>query len=483
MIFNKSKLLIFSLIMLFLTIGASIAQTGSISGLARDKKTGEALPGVMVIIEGTTTGATADFDGKFIINNVRPGSYKLKATYISYSPFSTENVQVSAGKTTSVSIDMSESTVELQEVKVTGVKRTNTEIAMINTTRMSPVVSIAISGQQILRSQDRDASEVIKRLPGTTIIDDRFIVVRGLSQRYNSVWLNNTATPSSEADAKAFSFDVIPASMIENMIIVKSPSPELPADFTGGFVKITTVNLPETNSFFAAYGTGISQGTTFENFSSYQPSPTDWLGFDNKFRSLPAEMPAHLNDYDLATNPDVRNRITDLGRELNKTWTPVDGTAIADQRFSIGFNKRFKAGSQDFGNITSVTYSNTSNYDRILNNNYSIYNYSEDKSSYVDEFEDDQYTRNVKAGIMHNWTWYPTSGSRIEFRNLLNQIGMNRTTERYGREWNNNGRYIRSTELKYMNRTIYSGQLAGQHTTASENLNVDWVAGYSFSNK
>ena len=153
-------------------------------------------------------------------------------------------------------------------------------------TRMSPLVSIAISGQQILRSQDRDASEVIRRLPGTTIIDDRFIVVRGLSQRYNAVWLNNAATPSSEADAKAFSFDVIPASMIDNMIIVKSPAPELPADFSGGFVKITTTNLPEKNSFFVSYGTGIGQGTTFNGLSQYQKSGTDWLGFDNGFRCI-----------------------------------------------------------------------------------------------------------------------------------------------------------------------------------------------------
>ena len=205
---------------------------------------------------------------------------------------------VSAGKTTKVPVELAENTVALQEVKITGVKKTNTDVAMINTTRMSPLVSIAISGQQILRSQDRDASEVIKRLPGTTVIDDRFIVVRGLSQRYNGVWLNNTATPSSEADAKAFSFDVIPASMIENMVIVKSPAPELPADFSGGFVKITTVNLPEKNSFFMSYGIGIGQGTTFEDFNRYQPGKTDWLGFDNGYRSLPKEMPAHLSSYE-----------------------------------------------------------------------------------------------------------------------------------------------------------------------------------------
>ena len=215
---------IISIIVCIILFPASVfAQTGSIEGTATDKNSKEALPGVTVILEGTTIGTSADIDGHFIIQNLKPGNYKIKASYIAYEPVLIENVNVIADKTTIVPVILSENIVSLDEVTVSGVKKTNTEISMINVTRMSPLVSIGISGQQILRSQDRDASEVIRRLPGTTIIDDRFIVVRGLSQRYNAVWLNNSATPSSEADVKAFSFDVIPASMIENMIIVKSP--------------------------------------------------------------------------------------------------------------------------------------------------------------------------------------------------------------------------------------------------------------------
>jgi hypothetical protein len=232
----KFKHGIISLLLILSFPVAGFAQTGKIEGIATDKKSKETLPGVMVTIDGTTIGAMADIEGHFLIPNVKPGKYKIKASYISYSPFIIEDVTVVADKTTNISVSLSENTVSLEGVTITGVKKTNTDVAMINVTRMSPLVSIAISGQQILRSQDRDASEVIRRLPGTTIIDDRFIVVRGLAQRYNAVWLNNTATPSSEADAKAFSFDVIPAAMIENMIIVKSPAPELPADFSGGFV-------------------------------------------------------------------------------------------------------------------------------------------------------------------------------------------------------------------------------------------------------
>lgn len=479
---RKTRLSVFLLLLLTSVIAS--AQTGSIEGTALDKKTHEALPGVTITIEGTAIGASAGIDGSFAIANLKTGKYTLRVSYISYNPVVMQDVRVEAGKSTKVTIEMSENTVALEGVTVTGVRKTNTEVAMINTTRMSPLVSIAVSGQQILRSQDRDASEVIKRLPGTTIIDDRFIVVRGLSQRYNAVWLNNAATPSSEADAKAFSFDVIPATMIENMIIVKSPAPELPADFSGGFVKINTVNIPEKDSYFASTGIGIGEGTTNKPFLKYSGSSTDWLAVDNGFRDLPAEMPAHLNSYELASNPEIRNRISTLGQKLNKTWLPASINAAPDQRLSLGFNKRIKTGSHTFGNVTSLTYSNTYNSDRLSNNTYSIYDYRNDVPSYIEEFYDNQFTNTVKAGILHNWSWSPSANHKIEFRNLLNQIGMNRVSEREGREWNNNGRYIKSTELRYMNRTVYSGQLAGDHSFGAEgNLKIDWVAGYSLSTK
>jgi hypothetical protein len=458
-------------------------QTGSIEGKATDNKTGEALPGVMVSLDGTTMGAAADIQGKFIILNVKPGKYKVRASYISYDPIVFENVTVASGEKTTIPVIMSENTVALKEVTITGVKKTNTDVSMINTTRMSPLVSIGISGQQILRSQDRDASEVIRRLPGTTIIDDRFIIVRGLSQRYNGVWLNNAATPSSEADIKAFSFDVIPASMIDNMMIIKSPAPELPADFSGGFVKINTINLPEKNSAFISYGTGFSQGTTGKSFLKYKGSLTDWLGFDNGTRALPSDMPSHLNQYESATNQEVLNRINTLGQSLNKNWTTSSSVPIPDQRFSAGFNKRFNVGSHSFGNVTSLTYSNTRNHDDIESNNYTIYDFKNDKPSYVDQFLDKQFSNTVKLGLMSNLAWFTASGSKIEFRNLFSQVGMSRTTERNGREWYNDGRYINTTELRYVSRSIYSGQISGEHAFNNATSKLDWNLGYSFSNK
>lgn len=165
--------------MLCLISAGAMAQTGSIRGIAKDKATGESLPGVTIILEGTTIGASADAEGGFLIQNVNPGVYTVKASYISYNSTTTENVVVESGKTATVNFLLSQGAVKLQDVTITAERKTNTEASVIAAIKMSPLVSIGISNQQILRSQDKDASEVIRRLPGTSIVDDRFIIVRG----------------------------------------------------------------------------------------------------------------------------------------------------------------------------------------------------------------------------------------------------------------------------------------------------------------
>jgi outer membrane receptor for ferrienterochelin and colicin len=113
---------------------------------------------------------------------------------------------------------------QLGEVNVTGVERKNTSAAMIQVTKNSPVIVSNVSAQEIGLTQDTNAGEVIHRVPGVSLIDDKFVMVRGLSQRYNNVWINGGAVPSSEADARAFSFDIIPSSQIDNLTIIKSPT-------------------------------------------------------------------------------------------------------------------------------------------------------------------------------------------------------------------------------------------------------------------
>ncbi len=480
------NLTIKTIIFLLTSISLStLAQTstGTIAGVVRDAATGETMPGVNVVIEGTLRGASTDSEGLFTIPSVTPGTYKLMFTFISYKPLTVEGIEVRGGAVTEIAATMTDQSVELDDIVVVATKRNDSEVSVMTNIRSSPVVVSGISAQLISRTQDKDASEVVRRLPGVSIVDDKFIVVRGLSARYNNVWLNNSSAPSLEADTRSFSFDLIPSSMIENIFILKSPTAELPADYSGGFIKISTTGIPNENNFFVSYGTAFRQYSTFSNFMKEEGSSTDWLTLGARYRRLPENMPAHLDNYETATNPEIQNRVTEIGRSLNNSWEANPVKALPDQKVAIGLNRRFGKGNFIAGNVTSLTYSYSNSYTAVQNNNYSIYNYAYDTPGILDEFTDRQYKTNARVGLMHNWTVYPVEGLKLEFRNFFTSTSNSRVTLREGRDWYNNGRFVKSGETQYSNRIIYSGQLGGEMMFNDGKTIIDMTGGYSLSAK
>jgi hypothetical protein len=271
--------------------------------------------------------------------------------------------------------------------------------------------------------------------------------------------------------------------MIESIFILKSPTAELPADYSGGFIKVSTTGIPAKNGFFFTYGTTFRQYSTFNEFYREPGTKTDWLTAGAAYRSLPDNMPTHLDQYDAATNPEIRNRVTEIGRSLNNTWEPVSATAIPDQKVTIGVNSRFEKGKFIAGNVTSLTYSYSNSYNLVENNSYSIYNFSYDTPGILDEFADKQYKTNARIGLLHNWSCYPADGLKIEFRNFFTSTGQSRVTLREGRDWYNNGRYIKAGEVGYNNRLIYSGQLGAEKLFNEGKTIIDLTLGYSLSSK
>lgn len=479
----KNLTLTIALILFSLLYSGLYAQnaSGIITGVVSDQATGETLPAVNVVIEGTLRGASTDAEGRFTIASVSPGRYNLVLSFISYKPLRIEGVEVKAGNITEISASMTDQSVELSDIVVVATKRNDSEVTIMTNIRSSPVVVSGISAQLISRTQDKDASEVVRRLPGVSIVDDKFIVVRGLSSRYNNVWLNNSSAPSLEADARSFSFDLIPSSMIENIFILKSPTAELPADYSGGFIKISTTGIPSENRFFVSYGTAFRQYSTFGDFLQEKGTKLDWLTMGTSHRGLPDGMPAHLDIYESATNQDIRNRVTELGRSLNNQWAGVAVTAMPDQKAAIGLNTRFQKGNFIAGNVTSLTYSYSNDFTSVQNNSYSIYNYAYDTPGILDEFTDRQFNTSARIGLMHNWTLYPLEGLKLEFRNFFTSTSGSRITLREGKDWYNNGRSVRSGETMYNHRLIYSGQIGGEQLFNEGKTVIDFTAGYSLS--
>ncbi len=471
-------------IFLSLFIFETHGQSGTIQGTITDAKTGESLIGTNIILQGTYTGTTSDLDGNFRLQNINPGTYNLVVSYISYNQ-QIIRVTVKANETTRIDVKLEPATLEIESVKVTATRRTNTEMALVSSLKASNVVANGISNQQIIRSQDKDASEVVRRVPGITIRDGRFVIVRGLVERYNVTWLNGIPAPSSEADMRSFSFDLIPSNQIDNILIYKTPAPELPADFAGAAIQISSLGFADKNSFGISYSAGYVEGTTFQEYYKYKGGKYDWLGFDDGTRALPHGFPSTKEFRALASNSSAEDKlkIQELGRSFNKIWTPdLVKAAPMNQTFNMSVSRYFLLGKTSLGLVSSILYNKTIDSDHILRRGYQAYNTILDKSNPYYKYNDDKYKETARAGALLNINFVFGSNQKIEFRNLFNQQGSSSTTLRTGQNFYG-GNFEKNYELDYQSRLTFSSTLGGKHTLFNQLSSFDWTFGYAYADQ
>lgn len=450
------------------------AYAADIKGKVTDSTTGEPLIGATIQIDGTPKATATDIDGLFAFSGLdENANYTLTIKYISYKTKKIDGVRAEAQPQV-IEIKLTPDEQTLNEVTVTGVARKNTEIAVIQMTKSSPVIVSNVSAQEITKTQDTNAGEVIRRVPGVSLIDDKFVMVRGLSQRYNNVWINGGAVPSSEADSRAFSFDLIPSSQIDNMQIVKTPSPEYPADYTGGFITITTKDIPAENTAELSVGGNWNDITSFSDFKYAKGSGTDFLGFDSGMRGLNGGINSTLNSI-------AGNGVDLLNNHLNNDWRVRNMNPVGDLKLSGSLGRRWKLGDRQLGMIAAFNYTNEyRKYEDMQNNLFGVYDAEKDESNYLRYSVDDQYNHNVRLGAMLNFTLLSSDGnSKYQLKNIFNQIGNDRYTWREGLSAQSDNE--NSAEYYYRSRTTYNGQITGKHTFALDEL--DWSASYSYANR
>lgn len=467
-----------ALLTLSLPVGA---WAQDIRGMVVDSKTQEPLVGATVQVKGTSLGVATDIDGKFHFEGLdKSKSYTLVIQYVSYKTKNIDGVRAKAdGAEDDLRITLAADEQQLGDVTVTAVKRLNTDAAMIDAARTSSVIVSNVSAQEIKRSQDSNAGEVIRRIPGVSLVEGKFVMVRGLSQRYNNVWINGGAAPSSEADSRAFSFDMIPSGQIDNMMIVKTPTAEYPADYTGGFILINTKEIPTSNSLHLTLGGSCNTQTAFRTFLSPKSSPTDFLGFDSGMRSLSGGMDVKLST--LGTNGGGNPMIDLLHNGLNNDWRVRQYTPWADLKLAADWSRSWSLDGAKLGLIGAFNYSNE--YRTIcgmVNNFYAAYDTDNDRINPLRLSTDDQYTHSARLGAMLNLTLLSPNGkNKYQMKNIFNQLGYSRYTLRQGVSAQSEPE--RSAEYYYQSRTTYTGQLTGRHTFGGDAL--DWSVGYAYANR
>ncbi|MBP6386164.1 MAG: TonB-dependent receptor [Pseudarcicella sp.] len=460
----------------FTSITFAFSQAGTIRGYIKSAKTNEELIGASVIVQETNKGVASDINGYFTISSLKPNTYSVRVSYIGYSLKYIDNVVVNDGQVTELAIFLEEddNAKSLNEVKVVGKRRTDTEISVISDIKATQQIVSGISAAQIAKTLDRNAAEVVKRVPGVTIFGDRFINIRGLNERYNTVLLNNSFTPSMESDVRSFSFDIIPSSQIDKILIFKSPAAELPGEFAGGVVKIFTKSIPDKNYLTIDLGGSFRNGSSNEKFFSPTTSSTFWTGFNDGYANLPQSFPSTENLKLYASfNPE---QLTITGRSLKNNWVPKSSTSLPDLRFAItGALKLLDKSKVKLATISAVNYSNTNT---IFDTQRGDFGYNEkaisEKVDILTNFRDIIYTNAVRFSVLNNWSLNVGENHSFEIKNLFNQLGNVQYVDRNGFE---NGSDWKNTSLDQIFRGIYSGQVLGRHDFPKANTKIDWVFG------
>lgn len=459
----------------------TFSQTGKIAGKILNIKN-DPLSGVSIKINGVAGGGTSsDIEGRYTL--VLPVNKKteLEFSAVGYESKVIDEIQVISGAVSELNVVLDLSKKSLTEVTVTAPRislRKESVNSLLQFQKNTYSVAQVISAEAIRRSPDKNTGEVLKRIPGTSIQEGKYLVVRGLADRYNQALLNGVLLSSTEPDRKTFSFDIFPAPMIDNIIINNTSLPEYPGEWAGGLVQVNTKDIPSANFFTVQIGTNFNSNSIGKDFYSYNGGKYDWLGFDDGTRGLPDNFSTKSNfsKYNEATRNDLGKQIIPNKWSVNKTSNAL-ATLGQSVQASGGFNT--KLFNKDFGGIIAVTY-NRSVRRLQYDNRFFVINGGMAQPSF--DYLNDKYSTDILEGALANFSLKINTNNKISFKNIINVTTSDYTNLRTGLDFEANsqlGENIRARELGFRANTFFNTILSGEHNLPSLKTKINWYGSFN----
>lgn len=459
------------LITLFLTV-TGFAQSGRIAGKVLNAKN-EPLSGVSVKITGASGGTSTDLEGRFTLNLSSGKKYELVFTAVGgYATKTVSEVEVEAGKVTELNIVLEIADKKLETVTVTANRsnaRRETAASVISFQKNTNTVASVISAETIRRSPDRNTSEVLKRTPGASIQEGKFIVVRGLADRYNQAMLNGILLTSTEPDRKTFSFDLIPASMIDNIVINKAFVPEYPGEWAGGLIQVNTKDIPSKGFFTIQAGTGFNTQTIGKEFQHDQRGKLDFLGIEDGTRVLPPSY-TRKGEFDILSPAEK----TAIGKQMRNAWAAQTGQAPLNASFQVSGGFNTKVFGKQIGGTLGINYSKNNRILKLLNRSNSL---SANVFSINYNFDDERFAQDISAGALGSIALQLNNNNKISAKAIVNVNTSNFVTQRAGFDFNRD-ELIKGSEFQFKQNTFFTGQLTGEHGL-TKSTKLKWYGAFN----
>lgn len=445
----------------------SYAQTVLVQGKVINLRN-EPVAGATIKVEETNKQFSANVEGMFRVSLEKGKKYSLLVSSTGYNSKLVSDIDANSLNEDLV-IVLEPKVVSGEAIVIRSTRRQESTVALISFQKNNTSLSNGLAADFIKRTPDKNTGEVLKRVSGASIQDNRFVIVRGLSDRYNSAMLNGALLPSTEPDKKAFSFDMLPAAMIDNIIINKTATPEYTGEFSGGLVQVNTRDIPTKRVFSVGIGFGYNNQSTLRDFTSNARNRFDWLGFDDGSRNLPDSFPKTAQEYrTLGKNAAGLNKQIELTKLFSgDAYVEEVRTAEPIKNYVITYanTHSFKNGGQ-LGTLLSVNYRNA----RLMYNVGRAFYEADGKN--VFEYNDQQNHYQVTNGAVLNLS-YVQKRSKISFKNIFNQFYEDNYYSRTGYNTNrlNDIRFYSS----FLNqRTLFSTQLEGEHQLTKTGIKFKW---------
>lgn len=449
-------------IALFFSISLIQAQTGKIYGYIIDKNNNDPLIGATVLITQTGSGTVSDIDGSYDLN-LQKGTYTFEVSYAGYQTEKVTDFEIKGGETIKLDFQLSTSTQDLEVVVVTATAKRNSSANLLLLQQKSISIATGISSDQIKLSPDRNTSDVLKRVSGASIQDNKYVVIRGLADRYNAALLNGLSLPSTEPDKRAFSFNIFPSNLLDNLVIYKSATPDLPGEFAGGVIQLNTKEIPQEPFANLSLSMGYNTQSTFNNYKTYKGGGTDWLGYDDGTRGLPAGLKETTRE---EFNANISSQKENSTRFAND-WAVLDESSM---RPAMGL--QFSAGRSfgKFGVVGALTYNNTP---RIVDGVVSDFS---DVKRY--EYYDTKTSTNVGLGGLLNLAYKISPKHKIQLNNTFTLTGDDLFNFRTGKDIEQE-RLVEAYSYFYTSNKLQTHQLIGEHVFTPRNIRLTWGASYN----
>lgn len=464
---------------LFILIGivgflTTQAQNIRLSGKVSNQRN-EPVPGVTIKVKDAQTGTSTDVEGRYSLSLTPGVKYTIEISAVGYSPKLIKDVDVAQNQDNELNIILEPASKQLESVTVTATsRRQESTNALLSFQRNNTALSSGLAADFIRRTPDKNTGEVLRRVSGASIQDNKFVVVRGLSDRYNSAFINGAALSSTEPDKKAFSFDVIPSTLIDNIIINKTATPDITGEFAGGLIQIQTKDIPTSNQLIVGVSYGFNTQSAFKDFTSNERGSTEFLGFSDG-RNLPSSYPKKYLAY---SSLPLQEREAIARSFRDDVYNETTSTAQPIQQYNLTWAnvKRFKNGSA-FGSILGVTYRSSK---LLFDATKSLYEKGDNGQVFFD-YDDRQNKYSVNVGAIANVAW-TYKKHKVAFKNLFNQLLEDNYYSRTGINTENlQDVSLRSSVLNQ--RSLYSAQLEGSHELPVKKIKLNWNLNMALNDK